>query len=526
MPERTFDLEVPKELYGVRVTLRPHPETGTLEMVAHIPLKDGSVKRRRKSTGTTDREEAYDQAKRLSQALAVKTGGLAKAKIERKFVSGGDITDLDCLDYYESEVLPKLSDSYAGFVRARLTALRKLLPRVAEEQRVATPLRLIDQEYVDEYAKLRLEKGGLKRDGSGEWREYDEDDLDDDGRKVSLSTARKDLQMLSRTIQAARGHHVKDSDGRWSAAVQFNPFKDREPALELPQNDSAVRQPIMDPAEYQRMLDVADEVDASANAAYKHLRYAERFEHHHPRCPGYMGTILRVARQGRRRAAIADLQWRDVLFPDEHADRIAAIIIAILGIKIYAEEVARIFPHGVIAWRRGEDKMDYWRFAPMPAYLERHMREFRERHPNADNPVGPLFYSTQDHRKAIAPERLAEWFPKVQEAAGVAHMDGEGWHAWRRLYRQERQGHISNKITAYVGGWSRLNAVDDLLDVDEGSAMNRHYLQVLLRQMYACAAFDATKIDPSHHMPGVSEQVLAQMREEGYLESKDEVTVP
>lgn len=526
MAKRNTELpEVPLEEYGVRVLvrLRPDQPEGNLELVGYIPTPNGkgstAYRRVRRSARTKDAKKAYRNAKKFAKRLAERLGISPASRLKMKFFGGEDVTVLDCLEYYEANVIPQLREpEYEAYARTRCKVLRKLVPLVATSGG-DTALRLIDQRWVDRFADIRLEKGGLKKDGSGEWSEPD-DAMDESERRVSLTTVRKDLEFLHRAIVAAGSHQVKDEDGKWVRAVQYDPFEDGSKRIQLPQDQDVVRQPIMSYETHRRMVAAAGVFDEQCNQEYERLGYPGRFPHFSPRCPHYTEALLQIARQGRRRGAIAGVQWQDIVFPEE-GERMAEAIGKTLRIKVTAVEATRVFPHGLIVWQRKTDKRSTWRFAPMPAYLERLLRAFKRNHPNREDPRGPLFYRIQDHRRPVRAGTLAEWFPRIQARAGIDHFREEGWHEWRRLFRQERHGHFSNKVVAYCGGWSRLNAIDKILDVDETQAMNRHYLQVLLRQMYACMAFDGSQIDEEVHIPGVSQYVLAQMRADGYLKAED-----
>ena len=523
MPVRKTILPiVPKEEFGIQVLVRYRPDKpdGDLELVATVPSPDGKggmkMRRRRRTARTKDPVLAHQRARALAQKLASTIKGVPKKLIRAKFASGQDITDMDCIAYYESEVLPSLrknDNEYGRFAASKIRVLRKLLPLVAKNHQ-STPLRLIDQAYVDDYTALRLEKGALRRDGSGEWREVE--DLDEDDRKLKLGTVETDLLLLRRAIDAAKSYQVKDAQGRWLSVIQYDPFLDQTKRIQFPQETDITRQPILDYESFEQLVSAADAWDRQCNAEYERLRYRERFPNFAPRCPGYSEAILKVARQGRRREDLTRLRWLHVVFAEDSV-RMAEVIDKVLGIKVSPEQARAIFPAGLIVWSRG--KTDVFRFAPMPRYLADVLRRFKSGHPHKDNPKGPIFYGIQDSRKALSVGNLADWFPRLQKHAGIQHSEEEGWHMFRRLFRQERLGHFSNKIVAYCGGWSRLTAIDKILDVDESQAMNRHYLQVLLRQMYACMSFDGSKIDSRNHISGVSEHVLAQLREEGYLDS-------
>jgi hypothetical protein len=417
-------------------------------------------------------------------------------------------------------VIPKLGDEnneYRKFAMSKVRVLRNILPVIAENGR-ETPLRLIDQGYVNEFEALRLEKGTLRKDGSGEWREYVQ--MDENDRKVRVRTIETHILVLRRAINAAKSFQVRDAEGKWLSVIQYDPFLDETKRVKLPKETDVRRQPIMEYEMLDLMTAAADPWDRHSNTEYERLRYPARFPHFQRRCPGYSEAIIRIARQGRRRGDLPRLRWRHIIFP-ENAKQMSDVIGKVLAVRVTAEQARTIFPHGLIVWSRG--KTEVYRFAPMPGSLSAFLRGFETTHPHRGNPDGPLFYAIQDSRKAVTVKNLAEWFPALQKWAGLEHGTEEGWYTFRRLFRQERIGHFTNKIVAYCGGWSRLTAISKLLDVNENEAMDRHYAQVLLRQMYACMAFDGSKIDARVHIAGVSEHVLAQLREEGYLarESSD-----
>jgi hypothetical protein len=519
MAKRKIDLKVDED--GLEILIRKHPKTGVLEGVAKLPKIDAEGNRRivrlRCSLKTTDAEVALRNARAWARRLKINVDGLARATLKSKFFNGRLVTDLDVLDYYEAEVIPTLEQGseYRKQAESKLRVLRALLPQVARRGD-ATPLISIDKQYIDRYQVLRLSKGALLRDGSGEWRtEYPASKR---GRKVAIRTVATDLLVLRRAVHAAKAYLVEDYTGRMMSAVQYDPFADPVKKLRLPAETDMTRQPIMAYQAYDQMLAVADAFDQRANAEYIRLGYPERHPHYAPRCPGYTDALLKVARQGRRRGDFTRLTWEDVIFPED-AEGMVTKIYEILSESVGADEARRIFPTGMIVWPRG--KTGVYRFAPMPEYLMDSLATFKRGHPHRDNPLGPVFYAIRNSQKAVTVRSLAQWYPKLQELAGIEHRGEEGWHMFRRLFRQERQGRISNKIVAYCGGWSKLNAVHKLLDVDEKDVMNSRYLQVLLRQMFACMVFDATRLKENTTLPGVSDHVIAQLREIGYLSPED-----
>ena len=469
-----------------------------------MPAENGKKNTRRTSAETRDPLAAGGRAHLWARTLAREAGIGSGERITGRFNAGGDITDMDALDYYEEYVLPSLRGEYAKYARARIAVLRATLPMVAADG-VETPLRQWQQYVVNRYAQVRLELGGLSKNGSGIFT----------GEPISETTVGKDLEFLSRAINAARSYEAVDELGRKVHPLQYNPFEDDTKRIRLPESTAMTQQPLMGYELHEALIDVADKFDEQANAEYGRLKY-ERYPHYTPRCPRYTRTLLEVARQGRRRQAIAALVWGDVYFPGDK--RMPAAVSRALGnVRIKPEDVLRYFPYGMLLWRKDTDKKQLERIAPMPRYLCEGLLEFRKKHPHKDNPAGPLFYRIRDGNKQSSVSNLADWFPRIQKRAGLEHFAQEGWHMWRRLYRQERQGHISNKIVAYCGGWMKLPSLNSMLDVDENQPMNRHYLQVLLTQMYACMAFDAEAAHEVRPIPGISDEVLAQLRAEAYV---------
>lgn len=510
MPKRTTDLPVvPADLYGVRVLVRRRPDApkANLELIAYLPGANGKTKPTRTSAQTRDSLEAGLRAHAWAKELAREAGIGSGQRMAGRFNAGGDITDMDALDYYDEYVLPTLKEEYAKYARARISVLRVTLPMVADEG-VETPLRKWTQAVVNRYTEVRMKLGGLSKIGNGVFT----------GEPISETTVGKDLQFLSRAINAARSYATVDEQGRKVYPLQYNPFEDAAKRIKLPESTAMTQQPLMDYESHQAMLAVADKFDKNANAEYTRLKY-ERYPHYTPRCPKYTRTLLEVARLGRRREAIAALIWSDVYFPGDK--RMPAMVSKALGnVRIKPADVFKYFPYGMLLWRKDTDKRDLERIAPMHRNTCQVLREFKKKHPHRNNPTGPLFYKIRDGNQESSVRNLAQWFPMIQKLAGLDHFDQEGWHMWRRLYRQERQSHISNKIVAYCGGWMKLPSLNSLLDVDENQAMNRHYLQVLLAQMYACMAFDAEAARAARPISGISEEVMTQLRDQGYLPAK------
>lgn len=506
MGKRDTELTVvPAELYGIRVLVRRRPDAkqGNLELVAYLPAGNGKTKPRRTSAQTRDSLEAGTRAHQWAKELARELGIGSGERMTGRFNAGGDITDMDALDYYEEYVLPSLKGEYAKYARARIAVLRATLPMVAEEG-VETPLRHWQQSVVKKYTDVRMDLGGLAKNGSGEFT----------GEPISETTVGKDLEFLSRAINAARSYETVDEHGRKVHPLQYNPFEDPSKRIRLPESTAMTQQPVMDNEVHEALLEVADLFDERANAEYVRLKY-KRYPHYTPRCPRYTRSLLEVARQGRRRQAIAALVWNDVYFPGDK--RMPAAVSKALGnVRLKPEDVFSFFPYGMLLYRKDSDKTSLERIAPMPRYLCEGLLAFRETHPHKKRPSGPLFYRIRDGNEQTSAGNLAQWFPMIQKLAGLEHYRQEGWHMWRRLFRQERQGHISNKIVAYCGGWMKLPSLNSLLDVDDAQPMNRHYLQVLLTQMYACMAFDAKAAQAVRPIPGISDEVLAQLRAEAY----------
>src|SRR5690606_10531910 len=113
------------------------------------------------------------------------------------------ITDMDALDYYEEYVLPSLKGEYAKYARARIAVLRATLPMVAEDG-IETPLRQWQQSVVKRYTDIRMQLGGLAKNGSGIFT----------AEPISETTVGKDLEFLSRAINAARSYETVDEHGR------------------------------------------------------------------------------------------------------------------------------------------------------------------------------------------------------------------------------------------------------------------------------------------------------------------------
>ena len=348
-------------------------------------------------------------------------------------------------------------------------------------------------------------------------------------RGLKARTIRDDLMVLKRAIDAAMSYEVLDPvTGDFRRVILVNPFEDPAKKIELPEASEAPLQPLMDEDRYQRLLLCPEAEDARRN------RYSVVHGRPAARCPMFAEMLVRSAREfGRRRKAIAYLEFENIITdPAEIAFRIYHLL---GGVKVTPEQARRVYPYGIVIWPRETDKKGYCRFSPISKRFRERLGAFARNHPNCpggkrgggvlEGASGPWFYHPDSTDKYASPALVGRWLVTHFRTAGYALDEQEGWHMFRRLFRTERDGHFSNKVVAFLGGWSKLNALDRILDVDMKQVMNAGYLAPRLMTLYACAAFDGSSLNSHDLLTGISEVAREQMIREGYVTEAETVPV-
>lgn len=130
---------------------------------------------------------------------------------------------------------------------------------------------------------------------------------------------------------------------------------------------------------------------------------------------------------GHRIDAILKLRWEDISF-----------------------EPGPSRPLGAILWRRENDKIDNEHEVAMSQTAHDALKAALR----ARGEIGPglVFPSASDPEIPVARRLAYEWLRKAQRKAGLVHLKGGGWHAFRRGWASARR-HLSIRDVAAAGGW-------------------------------------------------------------------------
>lgn len=142
------------------------------------------------------------------------------------------------------------------------------------------------------------------------------------------------------------------------------------------------------------------------------------------------GVLLDLAwHTGRRYSAILALKWKDVSF-EETDDA----------------------PFGSIRWYAGRKADNKAREHTMPMNSAVHdaLIEWRKR--SGGIGAAPVIPSPRDHSRPHSKSGARVWLLKAEQLAGLEHMEGGGFHAFRRGWCTARKG-FSAKDVAVAGDW-------------------------------------------------------------------------
>jgi integrase len=103
-----------------------------------------------------------------------------------------------------------------------------------------------------------------------------------------------------------------------------------------------------------------------------------------------------------------------------------------------------------------------------------------------------LFASSANPKVPVNKRTAADWLERAErqahgEGCSVEKLSGTRWHAFRRLWRSERQNEYHDKVVAMCGGWTVGNTRE---------AMNDSYLKMLPAYMWRCVEFEPKVVTP------------------------------
>lgn len=262
------------------------------------------------------------------------------------------------------------------------------------------------QQHVDSFAAAR--RSGVLR---GKHRSASTSNVRD-------STIEHNLQWLASMLAWARQFRLHGK-----RVLSIDPLE----GLVIPRERN-VRRPIMSLERYRALLTVASTVDA-----------AGRFE-----------LLLVLARTtGRRVNALCQLRASDVLLSRDALGR----ALADAGLS---PDLAEHMPHGALRFRAEHDKQGYEDIVP----IARAARDALDRYLRAHPYVGetPLVPSARHPTRALPKMDARQMLVRAERLAKLPHVERGGWHAFRRLWAQERKS-LPDVDVAKAGGWRSLDVM-------------------------------------------------------------------
>lgn len=165
---------------------------------------------------------------------------------------------------------------------------------------------------------------------------------------------------------------------------------------------------------------------------------------HRVRARSYLSEILDIVNgTGRRIPAVCQLQFADLRLDDDT-------------------------PHGSIRWRAETDKMRRKTVVPINAAV----RAAIDRILSARLGIGTahLFPCTSHSGQPLRYETASEWLKKAERLAGLEHIRGSLWHAYRRKWATERK-HLPHGDVAAAGGWASARTLTEVYQQADAATM-------------------------------------------------------
>jgi len=209
------------------------------------------------------------------------------------------------------------------------------------------------------------------------------------GRSVGPRTVARDLKLLLAVLNWA----TLSGDGLGGVLLERNPLK----GLPLP-SEKNPRRPSLTSGEYQALLEAAGSIS--------------------PMLP----SLLVLAHEtGHRIGAIRRLRWSDVDL--ENAS---------------------------IRWRAETDKIGVAHVTPLTEEAVATLREQRGRTPGIGDSF--VFPAPTDPSQPLSRHLVRDWWKRVEAGAGIARIEGRGWHSMRRKFASELR-EVPLRDLCDLGGW-------------------------------------------------------------------------
>ena len=260
-------------------------------------------------------------------------------------------------------------------------------------------------------------------------------------RKVTDGTIEADLRWLNTVFAFAEDYKV-DGD---RPLISRNPLPAirRKGGKKWPRPKN-VRRPRANHTRYTKTLAVANQIEPT----------------------GALACMLALARfTGRRIGAICALRVTDFLRDQDAVLHRAAE----LGHED-AHGLAEVSQHGAIHWRAVEDKEGYRMVTPLSGPARKALDAYLARTPR----VGelPLFPAPGKPAEPVRVDRAGEWLERAEAKAELPKQAGTRWHAYRRLWANERRELPAHDV-ADAGGWGSVEALQKVYQGAEAKTVRR-----------------------------------------------------
>ena len=207
----------------------------------------------------------------------------------------------------------------------------------------------------------------------------------------------QDLRLLLAVFHWAMA--LRDSDGK--PVLAHNPFA----GFTVPHEENP-RRPILTHDEFEKVLTAAPSVSPM------------------------METLLVVANaMGHRINSVRLLRWTDI-----------------------------DFQANTIRWRGDQDKIGHEHVTPMAEEARAALLKERRRRPTIGQSNPWVFPAPGDMQQPVSRHLARDWWERTETAAGIARVNGRGWHSLRRKFATELKG-ASLKDLCALGGWKDHNTI-------------------------------------------------------------------
>jgi integrase len=325
--------------------------------------------------------------------------------------------DREAAKHYADEQAAKIRSGVSEIEqgRPRLSHILGLYTEYTRERRRTDEMRKRDRQRAECWVRFLGAKKDPSRITIAEWERfkaqratgvidaYGRQVPDEKRRPVRARTVQADLTWLRGALNWACGWQ----DRRARPLLRSNPTANRK-VFHLP-SEKNTRRPIASTDRYDALRRVAGRVRGD--------RWSD--------APCYLPELIDLAyHTGRRITAICRLRYSDLLLDQE--------------------------PHGAIRWRAEHDKQRRETVTPINRTARAALNRLMADRPGVGE--GWIFPNPSDPAEPLPRQRAYDWLKSAERQAELPHLEGGGWHAFRRGWATTRK-HLPAPDVAEAGGW-------------------------------------------------------------------------